>query len=492
MPAMEDRALVAAIVSGDPRGLDGAYRRYAARLYAYSRTLLHDGEAAADVVQDTFVIAARQAGQLRDADRLAAWLYAIARNECRRHARASARHVPLEAAGDPVAEPLDPAAALQAHQVRELVHAAAAGLGDGDREVIELALRHGLAAGDMADVLGMPVNHVHARLSRARAALERAIGVLLVARAGGRDCPTLAALLVDWDGRLNPLLRKRIGRHLDGCATCSDRRSRLASPAALLAAYVVGPFAVAAGVLAEPDALRPVGYSVPMDAQTGFPKQTASLRAPTPRRRVLAAALLALLALGGVIVFVLATGPGPAPLADRSGEAPPAAPAATDSPTPGGSLSDEHASGSGGGPSGSEQPGGSGDSGGPGDPPPSRDSDGAGILGVPSTPPPSREPAPFTLRITRAAPTCGTDGATWTVTVAATGTRPIRSATLVVRAAPGAAPQRVTLPVDGSTVSGSTPAGRRTPVEWWIEATATDSATATTPARSTPTPCPSP
>ncbi|WP_203998657.1 sigma-70 family RNA polymerase sigma factor [Virgisporangium aurantiacum] len=483
---MEDRALVAALVAGDPRGLDGAYRRYAARLYAYSRTLLHDGEAAADVVQDTFVIAARQAGQLRDADRLAAWLYAIARNECRRHARASARHVPLEAAGDPVAEPLDPAAALQAHQVRELVHAAAAGLGDGDREVIELALRHGLAAGDMADVLGMPTNHVHARLSRARTALERAIGVLLVARAGGRDCPTLAALLVDWDGRLNPLLRKRIGRHLDGCATCSDRRSRLASPAALLAAYVAGPFAVAAGVLAEPDALRPVGHPVPVDAQTGFPKQTASLRVPTPRRRVLAAALLVLLALGAATVFVLSTGSAPAPLADRSGETPPAAPPATDSPTPGGTLSDEHGSASPAGPGDSAQPGGAGGSGDPGDPPPSRDPGGPGILG---TPPPSREPAPFVLRVTRADPTCGADGATWTVTVSATGTRPIRSATLVVRAAPGAAPQRVTLRVDGSTLSGSTPPGRGPSAEWWIEATATDAATATTPARSTPTPC---
>ena len=207
------------------------------------------------------------------------------------------------------------------------MHAAAAGLGDGDREVIELALRHSLAAADMADVLGMPVNHVHARLSRARAGPGTAIGVLLVARAGSRDCPTLAAFLGDWDGRLTPLLRKRIGRHLDSRHVFGPPQPP-GSPAALLAAYVAGPFLLAAGILREPDALRPVSHSVPLDAQTGFPKRTSSLPQPAPRRRVLAgaAAVLALLALGAATVFVLATGSRSGPPAGRSGEALPMVP----------------------------------------------------------------------------------------------------------------------------------------------------------------------
>ena len=59
--AVDDRTLIAAMVRGDPRGLDGAYQRYADRLYAYCR-----GSAArsrrgtdADVVHDTFLIASR-------------------------------------------------------------------------------------------------------------------------------------------------------------------------------------------------------------------------------------------------------------------------------------------------------------------------------------------------------------------------------------------------------------------------------------------------
>jgi len=75
---VEDRALVAAMISGDPRGLDGAYRRYAPQLRAYCGSLLGDGEAAADAVHDTFVLAGERIGQLRDPDRLRPWLYTIA------------------------------------------------------------------------------------------------------------------------------------------------------------------------------------------------------------------------------------------------------------------------------------------------------------------------------------------------------------------------------------------------------------------------------
>ncbi|WP_460849889.1 RNA polymerase sigma factor, partial [Phytohabitans suffuscus] len=346
VPEMDDRSLVAAMVAGDPRGLDGAYRRYAPRLYAYCRSILHDADRAADAVQDTFVIAGRRAGQLREPERLLPWLYAVARHECLRQIRDRRREAPAEL-DDASADTADLGAGLRAAEARELVHAAAAGLGDGDREVIELALRHGLSAADVGAVLGVPANHAHARLSRARAQLERALGVLLVARAGA--CPALQDLLPappagppappagrpaqpagppaspagqpapagppaspagrpapfagepapagrpaspagepapagppaspagrpapfagqpapagppaslagrpapaglpapaarGWDGRLTPLLRKRLGRHVDGCARCLASRGALLSPAALLSGYLAAPFTV--------------------------------------------------------------------------------------------------------------------------------------------------------------------------------------------------------------------------------------------------------
>ena len=75
--------MVAAVVAGNPDGIAEAYDRYAASLHAYCHSML-PGPEAAEVVQDTFIIAVSKLGGLRDPDRLDAWLHAVARNECLR------------------------------------------------------------------------------------------------------------------------------------------------------------------------------------------------------------------------------------------------------------------------------------------------------------------------------------------------------------------------------------------------------------------------
>ncbi|WP_168222585.1 sigma-70 family RNA polymerase sigma factor [Micromonospora sp. HM134] len=244
--AQDDRTLVEALRRGDRTGLEGIYRRYADRLYTYARTMLHEPEAAADAVHDAFLTAGQRIDQLRDPDRLRSWLYAIVRSECLRQLRERARSAPLAEAAEPVADTGDPAAAVNADQVRALVHLAVDALNPGDREVVHLAIRHDLSSVDIGTALGVPANHAHARLSRARSQLERALGTLLVARSGARDCPALAELLGDWQGRLTPVLRKRLARHIDDCARCGLLRREQCNPAALLTAYTAPGFLVVA------------------------------------------------------------------------------------------------------------------------------------------------------------------------------------------------------------------------------------------------------
>lgn len=230
------------MAAGDPRGLEAAYRRYADRLYAYCRSLLKDADAALDAVHDTFLIASQHAGDLRDPARLQSWLYTIARRECLRALRARKRGAPLPEDDEPAAEPVNPTRALEAEQVRELVASAVAGLNEGDREVIELAVRHELSAAEVGTVLGVSPSHAHARLSRARMQLHRALGALLLARSGGRRCPALAELTRGWNGSFTPLLRKRVSRHVEKCAVCTESQQELLDPAKLLPAYAALPF----------------------------------------------------------------------------------------------------------------------------------------------------------------------------------------------------------------------------------------------------------
>ena len=80
---MQDRDVVAAVVAGERDGIAEVYDRYAASLYAYCHSMLPKPEAA-EVLQDTFLIAVSRLDGLRDPDRLDAWLHAVARNECLR------------------------------------------------------------------------------------------------------------------------------------------------------------------------------------------------------------------------------------------------------------------------------------------------------------------------------------------------------------------------------------------------------------------------
>jgi RNA polymerase sigma factor (sigma-70 family) len=279
----DDIALVEALRRGERAGLEGMYRRYADRLYTYARTMLREPDAAADAVHDAFLTAGQRIGQLREPDRLRSWLYAIVRNECLRQLRERSRSLPLEEAGEPAADVADPGTGVNAEQVRDLVHAAAAALNPGDREVVHLAIRHDLSSADIGAALGVPTNHAHARLSRARSQLERSLGALLVARTGARDCPTLAGLIDGWQGRLTPTLRKRVSRHIESCAACGLLRREQLSPAALLSAYTAPPFLVVADTvwprLAEVGATG--GLAAPAAGPTGaVPADPATDPAP--------------------------------------------------------------------------------------------------------------------------------------------------------------------------------------------------------------------
>jgi RNA polymerase sigma factor (sigma-70 family) len=233
---MEDPEVVAAIVAGDPGGIAAAYDRYAVALFAYCRSLLREPEDAADVVQDTFLIATSKLGALRDPGKLRPWLYAVARNECLRRLRSGEATAPLDEAADTPAESPEPGDAAEQEELRELIKAAIEGLNRGERDVIELSLIHELEGDDLADALGVTRNHAYALLSRARSQLERSLGALVVARTGREACAELDAALAGWDGQMNVLVRKRVSRHIERCQICGERKRRELSPALFVGA----------------------------------------------------------------------------------------------------------------------------------------------------------------------------------------------------------------------------------------------------------------
>jgi RNA polymerase sigma factor (sigma-70 family) len=85
--AEHDREVVEAITAGNPAGLAMAYDRHAPALYSYCQWMLRDSADAAESLQDTFVLAAATLSELSEPRKLRPWLFALARNECRRRIR---------------------------------------------------------------------------------------------------------------------------------------------------------------------------------------------------------------------------------------------------------------------------------------------------------------------------------------------------------------------------------------------------------------------
>jgi len=347
---MRDSEVVAAIVAGDPAGLAEAYDRYATPLYRFCRTMLREPADAADAVQDTFVIAAPRLSGLRDPERLRSWLYAVARNECHRKLRSGSQQAPIDAVPDLTDEAADVAARVEEADLRALVRDALAGVGPAEREILELQLRQGLSASEVAGVLGVSRNHAHALLSRARDQLETSLAALLVARTGRQDCPDLDAMLQDWDGRLTVLLRKRVNRHVERCLVCAGRRRREVTPAMLLGIAPVAALPLAAGAL--PAGLRdhvlqaasghsPMAQTAYAFGRDGFPRPLHPHAAPWwhPRPAHLGAvAGTAAAVAAGITWIAVPPHHGPPPAGGASAGAAGARPAlgnAGQTPTPG-------------------------------------------------------------------------------------------------------------------------------------------------------------
>jgi RNA polymerase sigma factor (sigma-70 family) len=310
---MDDREIVEAIVDGGLSGLAAAYDEYAESLYGYCRWMLAEPEDAADAVENTFVIAAGRLDRLRDPRKLRPWLFAVARNECHSQLRASEVGLGEDASlpGPPAGAAADVRGRAERAELARLVRDALDELSPGEREVIELDLRHDLQGADLAAVLGVPRNQAHALVSHARGELEAPLAPLFVARTGRRGCAELDLLLDGWDGQLTGSTRKLVSGHIEQCDACSDR-----SHGALRAAvrYGMAPLAALPPQLRDevlelctdssPETLsyrRDVTERAGTFLPNGFPQ---AIRAPRRRMIALSGAVAAV----GVLVAIMATG----------------------------------------------------------------------------------------------------------------------------------------------------------------------------------------
>lgn len=224
-----DRAAARTLAQRPP----ARYEPYLDGLFTYCLSVLCDHDAATAALGDVLALAERRGHRAPEAggDRRA-WLYALARWAClRKLAEAKQKRQATHAAGRAKAAsgvpepPVSPQ--NQEQRRRELALLAwpeAAGTTPEQREALELAVRHHLAAHEVAAVLGMTPQAARDLLASAACEVERTRAALAVVETGG--CPSVAHLTGDSGLVLSTALRRELVRHVDDCPRCRRTAER--------------------------------------------------------------------------------------------------------------------------------------------------------------------------------------------------------------------------------------------------------------------------
>jgi len=169
----------------DPLTADGLFRSFAGALTGFMRARTGDRATADDLVQEVFLRVHRGAGDLREGERVAGWVFQIARNVVADHYRRgdgrperhnhvdAERH--LENAVDEGSDLESEGTAIQNRQLGLWLAATIQTLPEPYREALTLVELEGLSQRRAAERLGLSHSGVKSRVQRGRAMLRRAL-----------------------------------------------------------------------------------------------------------------------------------------------------------------------------------------------------------------------------------------------------------------------------------------------------------------------------
>lgn len=182
-----DEELVAAYLKGTKAAFEEIVRRYEDRLYRLSFRMLGNHHDALDAVQEILVKLMAALPKFQGRSRFGTWLYRLAANTCldirRKRGRTAAESLEATLEFSPATslailddEPADNPDTYIEQQYREnVVRAALDKLPESQRRLLELRDLEDLSNSQVADLLGIEVGALKARLHRARQALKRVL-----------------------------------------------------------------------------------------------------------------------------------------------------------------------------------------------------------------------------------------------------------------------------------------------------------------------------
>jgi RNA polymerase sigma-70 factor (ECF subfamily) len=171
-PQPADAELIRGILGGERELYARLVARYQEPLFRHAAGMVGDLDAAADLVQDSFVKAYTRLHTC-EPDRFAAWVFRILRNRCKDWLKNRRQHTaPLVADAHPAPDGDDPGRALERTELGQVVRAALMRLPAAQREAFLLKHVEELSYEEMAERLETGVSALKMRVMRAREAMQ--------------------------------------------------------------------------------------------------------------------------------------------------------------------------------------------------------------------------------------------------------------------------------------------------------------------------------
>ncbi|WP_330287486.1 RNA polymerase sigma factor [Streptomyces sp. NBC_00576] len=223
---------IAAAQAGDRRALDELVAGWLPLVYNIVGRALNGHADVDDVVQETMLRAVDNLGSLRDPDSFRSWLVAIAMRQIRDRARRRTTAILRDETADGAADFAElTVLRLQLEGQRREVAEAVRWLDDEDRQLLSLwwlEVAGELSRRELAAAVGISRQHAAVRVQRMKGRLEASRGIV---RALDDACPDLRELTARWDGDPDSVWRKRLARHIRGCAYCASPGEAVVVPA---------------------------------------------------------------------------------------------------------------------------------------------------------------------------------------------------------------------------------------------------------------------
>ena len=182
--AAREVELIARIGAGDRKALEELYNLYHRRMARFLTRLTHRYDLAEEIINDTFWVVWRKAGEFRGDSQPSTWIFGIAYRKARNAFRSVSRlaaQASLEALSAPLcSEPFG------TEELRDWLQQALSQLPPEQRLAVQLCYELGYSCEEIATITSCPVNTVKTRLFHGRAKLHK----LLPRLAGEENDPS--------------------------------------------------------------------------------------------------------------------------------------------------------------------------------------------------------------------------------------------------------------------------------------------------------------